>query len=658
MKYSPKIQTYILSIFILSLLQFSCAKDSEFYSEIKELDAIAEEIEKQAIIDATSENETLETNEDSPISINFNNTSKSSIEILEISEPSNGVVENKNGALTYYPNPDFYGEDNFYIKIKTVTQSNETKTHKINIKIVIKPIIDIVNDEFEILNGESKVLDLLKNDTFKNKDKISVSVSSAPKNGNIVINQDNTFTYTPKDNVPLNDIFKYTVSINNKGGNLSKEEGTVIIVGKSISTPEDAYFVSPDGNNSNDGRTEETAWKTLTYAASSSSPVEAGDKVYIKSGTYYNERINFRKTGTTENPIIFEGYKNIPGDIITSSFTYGDELDDSKMPLFLGSDPSLNDAFTTSNSEYIVLKNLQISNYLVGIQASNAKNQTFDNIIGIDFGAPSKTLYSGKGIKIGSGASNVTVKNSFILNAGAEGISIYGNENSITNTNVYCDNNTNPTDYYIIIKGNNNIVENSTVTRIGNLDHNGHGIQMKSDSKYNKITNCTAINTIIGVRWRGAQYNTITDCNVIGGEGKNGSLSVRDGASNNNFINCKVTKTTYGATFYDTVEDGNAQYTGDNNTFTDCVFTDVDKAISFFYYSLESPSYGTTFKNCEFNNANYLFQVDRENYNNSMTDCKVDNVKNLKTTRKGFGPFKLNFDFGNTVFTNVNFSVD
>ena len=229
MKYSPKIQTYILLIFILSLLQLSCAKDSEFYSQITELDAIAKEIEKQAIIDATSENETIETDEDSPVSINFNNTGKSSIEILEISEPSNGKVENKNGAIIYYPNADFHGEDNFYIKIKTITQSNETKTSKINIKIVIKPIIDIINDEYEVLSGESLELSPLENDTFKDKEAVIISKVSSSSKGIININEDNTITYKSNANITGIDNLTYTTKTQNSNGNFVEEKGQIKI---------------------------------------------------------------------------------------------------------------------------------------------------------------------------------------------------------------------------------------------------------------------------------------------------------------------------------------------------------------------------------------------------------------------------------------------
>ena len=51
------------------------------------------------------------------------------------------------------------------------------------------------------------------------------------------------------------------------------------------------YYVTTAGNDSNDGLTEATAWKTIKYAASQART--PGDIVYIKAGIYneYNIRI-------------------------------------------------------------------------------------------------------------------------------------------------------------------------------------------------------------------------------------------------------------------------------------------------------------------------------------------------------------------------------
>ena len=63
------------------------------------------------------------------------------------------------------------------------------------------------------------------------------------------------------------------------------------------------YYVSTQGNDSNDGRATSRAFRTIGKAASVVTP---GEKVYIAAGTY-QERAYFRKAGTESAPIRFIG---------------------------------------------------------------------------------------------------------------------------------------------------------------------------------------------------------------------------------------------------------------------------------------------------------------------------------------------------------------
>ena len=86
-----------------------------------------------------------------------------------------------------------------------------------------------------------------------------------------------------------------------------------------------------------------------------------------------------------------------------------------------------------------------------------------------------------------------------MLNAGAEGISIAGSNNVLENCKVYCDegyygqpNSSSATDYYIVLYGDNNIVKNCYIERVGDLDHGGAGIGVKGDGENNLFENCIA----------------------------------------------------------------------------------------------------------------------------------------------------------------------
>ena len=76
-----------------------------------------------------------------------------------------------------------------------------------------------------------------------------------------------------------------------------------------------AYYVSPDGSNSNSG-TQESPWKTIQHAADA---VPVGSIVYVNSGTY-PEHVIVTKAGTLQKRIAF---KAIPE---RSAHMYGFEI--------------------------------------------------------------------------------------------------------------------------------------------------------------------------------------------------------------------------------------------------------------------------------------------------------------------------------------------
>lgn len=70
------------------------------------------------------------------------------------------------------------------------------------------------------------------------------------------------------------------------------------------------YYVSTTGNDTNNGTTEATAWRTIQKAANSAT---AGSTVYIKAGTY-NEKVVMGVNGTSGNYITFTHFGT---DVVT-----------------------------------------------------------------------------------------------------------------------------------------------------------------------------------------------------------------------------------------------------------------------------------------------------------------------------------------------------
>jgi hypothetical protein len=77
------------------------------------------------------------------------------------------------------------------------------------------------------------------------------------------------------------------------------------------------YYVAVTGNDSNDGKTLATAWKTIKYAATK---LVAGDTLYIKAGTYNEYVINPLNSGTADKYITYQPY---PGDEAAYNATTG-----------------------------------------------------------------------------------------------------------------------------------------------------------------------------------------------------------------------------------------------------------------------------------------------------------------------------------------------
>ena len=120
------------------------------------------------------------------------------------------------------------------------------------------------------------------------------------------------------------------------------------------------YYVATSGSNTNSGLTLSLAWKTLTYAAGSSSPVAAGDTVYVKSGTYGAEKVIFQKSGVAGKPISFIGYKTTQGDVppllINNTNPYASFLS-TNMPTFDGGNRASGTAFDCTKQKYFILSN-------------------------------------------------------------------------------------------------------------------------------------------------------------------------------------------------------------------------------------------------------------------------------------------------------------
>ena len=408
------------------------------------------------------------------------------------------------------------------------------------------------------------------------------------------------------------------------------------------------YYVSTTGNNSNSGLTEALAWKTMTYAAASSSPVTAGDVIYVKAGNYGAEKVVFQKSGIAGSPISFIGYKTSPGDapplLVNKTDAYSAFLS-TDMPLFDGGNRAAGTGFTCSNQKYLTLKNFQIQNYVYGLIAGGS-TQLSGNLVLYNINVMSlgdiNASYSGYGFLFGSMgtkfSNNNYLENCMAVNAAAEGFGINGDNNTLIGCKAYCKENTGAasTDYYITLCGSYNTVKNCYIERAPGLSHKGHGISVKSNAEqvvdkglslpvinpqYNKISYCVAKNVgeSFCVRHRGVQYNLFYHCKAIGthtgaagsSSGEGNCIVNRDGASNNTFDGCIAENCASAFRFEDTIEDGDTGanptgHPGNNNKYINCLIYNCYAGIDFNSYSIQSDAGNNTIANCTFYKTRYL----------------------------------------------------
>ncbi len=129
--------------------------------------------------------------------------------------PANGVLvfDILDGTYTYTPNLDFFGTDSF-----TYTISDGPETDTATVTITVNPVNDApdANDEGVATDeGTAVIIDVRANDVDVDGDTMTVTGASDPANGSVVVNPDNTITYTPDPGFDGNDSFTYTITDGN-----------------------------------------------------------------------------------------------------------------------------------------------------------------------------------------------------------------------------------------------------------------------------------------------------------------------------------------------------------------------------------------------------------------------------------------------------------
>lgn len=503
----------------------------------------------------------------------------------------------------------------------------------------------IVDDTFAIGLNQSIVLDVLSNDNFQAGSTVTIVSVTQPNYGTVMINEDNTLTYTPDATAATSgntneedagsnseetaendastdseesgdtttgtnetngenqgtveetteDSFDYTTEETNEAGETTTDEGTVTVTTEESKIPtsgDNVFFVTTSGSGNNDGLSEETAW-SWKYAAANAKP---GMIIYVKAGVYnINNGTTLDITGAQNQIIQIIGYQNKPGDIESDSRFYNyPALPNNEFPTFRGTSSTLGWGITWKPNSFVHWSNFAITNFDIG-STWNISNGKLNNIAFYNLGEQKfNTSGSGSGLRI-NGMENL-IENCYFLNTGSIALSINSEKNIIRNTQIIGDNVLRPVGYFIICSGNKskyNVIENIDIQRRtpDNL-HQGHGLIAKDGAEYNIFRNSILLNTGIEASYKNTKNNKWENI-TIKTEGHRypntyaAGVRIMNGSNNNLFKNIYIENNASGVEFRD-YDDGSssdldkdAQEGGSNNDFVNIVVNNVKRGIWF-----------------------------------------------------------------------------
>jgi hypothetical protein len=173
------------------------------------------------------------TQEDIPVDIdvlgNDMGLGDAPISLMVAMQPKHGTADVVEGKIRYTPITDFYGLDSFSYMVTDVDDDTSTAMVTITVSSVNDPPLSMDDgyslDEDGVLTVEAP--GVLGNDSDADGDPLIVFLESGPSHGDLVLNEDGSFTYTPDSGFIGKDRFTYKAS---DGSELSDVATVTILI--------------------------------------------------------------------------------------------------------------------------------------------------------------------------------------------------------------------------------------------------------------------------------------------------------------------------------------------------------------------------------------------------------------------------------------------
>lgn len=127
---------------------------------------------------------------------------------------------------------------------------------------------------------------------------------------------------------------------------------------KKRTEPATFYVDSENGDNSADGMTPETAWKTLTKV--NETQFIGGDRILLKAGSVFEDQsLSIKSGGTAENPIIIDMYD---GDVVGAEAGERSHIKGNGKNSFEYQGNQISYGLHIKNASHVQVNNVEISN--------------------------------------------------------------------------------------------------------------------------------------------------------------------------------------------------------------------------------------------------------------------------------------------------------
>lgn len=181
------------------------------------------------------------------------------LSIVGFTQGTNGAVSLVAGMLHYIPNANFSGTDSFSYTIEDTTGNQSTAT----VDVIVASLNDppVANtDSYSVNEDGSLSGNVITNDTDIDSANLQVALATViqPTNGQLHINADGTFTYTPNANYNGPDSFSYKATDGSSLSNLATVTIDVIAINDPPVANNNSYSVNEDGTLSGNVITNDT----------------------------------------------------------------------------------------------------------------------------------------------------------------------------------------------------------------------------------------------------------------------------------------------------------------------------------------------------------------------------------------------------------------